>query len=252
MAQSNVPTNVGSVLGGLAGTAIGGPVGGIAGQALGSVAGGLISAAPSIIKTGEEKYNEERLKELRRRQGLNLLGLTEEEKQQIYAQQDAAAQKAQQDIKDLQSGLASSLATGAGSAARNFAAEQEAMVRARAQAEKNVMEEQLKKKKEDLAEIEKRTSLKSEYGQNRLAALGGVAMTGIGALDESIARVQSIRGAKPTTEQIQQFMKYTGLNEQQTGEILGRIARDPAAASIYGSIIGTPTPTTPPVTGGTK
>ena len=108
MAQSNAASNVGSVLGGLAGTAIGGPVGGMAGQALGSVAGGLISTLPSLIKTDEERLNAERLKALKRRQDLNTLGFTEAEKQQLYSEQDSAAQKAQQDIKDLQSGVASS------------------------------------------------------------------------------------------------------------------------------------------------
>lgn len=238
MAQSNAASNVGSVLGGLAGTAIGGPIGGMAGQALGSVAGGLISTLPSLIKTDEEKLNQQRLKDLKRRQELGMLGLTEAEKQQLYSDQDSAAQKAQQDIKDLQSGVASSLATGAGAASRTFVAEQEALIRARAAAEKEVQKANLIERKAQIDEIEKRTMLGDQYKGQKQAAISGVAMTGIGALDESIARMQAVRGAKPSPEQIQQFMKYTGLDEKQTADIIGRIARDPSAASIYGGIVG--------------
>jgi hypothetical protein len=238
MAQGNAASNVGSVLGGLAGTAIGGPVGGMAGQALGSVAGGLLSVLPSLIKTDEERLNAERLKNLKRRQDLNTLGFTEDERQQLYMEQDSAAQKAQQDVKDLQSGVASSLATGAGAASRNFVAEQENLIRARAAAEREVQKANLLEKKAQTEELEKRTMLGDQYKGQKQAAIAGVAMTGIGALDESIAKMQAVRGAKPTPEQIKQFMTYTGLDEKQTAEIIGRIARDPSAAGIYGGIVG--------------
>ena len=63
------------------------------GSALGSLAGAGLSAASQMHKTSYEKESEARLKDLKRRQELGTLGLTEREKQALYLQGSAGAEK---------------------------------------------------------------------------------------------------------------------------------------------------------------
>lgn len=238
MADSKLATNVGSSVGAALGTAIGGPVGGVAGNVLGSMAGGLISAAPSLMKTDYDRYNEEQLRKLRRQQELNALGLTEEQKQAEYEAAAAGTIKAGQDIKSIQSGLAASLATGAGGAAAKQVAAEEAIMGARAEAERKVSEANALERRNKEQEIENRMAQEAQRKLDKKQALLGVAMTGIGALDEEITRIKGIRGAGPSKEQVADFQKLTGLNSSQIGSVIEKAAKDEVFASLLGQILG--------------
>jgi len=238
MADSKLATNVGSSVGAALGTAIGGPVGGVAGNVLGSMAGGLISAAPSLMKTDYDRYNEEQLRKLRRQQELNALGLTEEQKQAQYEAAAGGALKAGADVKAIQSGLAASLASGAGQAAAKQVAGEEAMMAARADAERKVAELNAAERQNKLQEIETRTAQEAQRKLDKQQALAGVAMTGIGALDEEITRIKGIRGAGPSKEQVADFQKLTGLNPSQIGSVIEKAAKDEVFASLLGQILG--------------
>jgi len=236
--MAKVGESVGSVVGGAAGTALGGPVGGIVGSTLGSVAGGLVSAAPSIIKSDYEKYNKKRLEDLQRKQELGLLGLTEEEKSILYNQQAGALKKAAEDVRSLQSGLAGALATGAGSASAVRALQEERLAAQRAEIERSVQEEDYKRKMQQEQELENRLAQQAGIKQERVAALSGVAMTGIGALDEELARIQGIRGVAPSGKELESVASGLGISTNQLAEVLGRFARDPAQAKLFGQIVG--------------
>lgn len=238
MAEAKTGTNVGSVVGGALGTYLGGPIGGIAGAQLGGLAGSLISAAPSLVKTESEKYNEEELRKLKRRQELGTLGLTEAEKQQAYTAASGGLMKAGENLRDIQSGLASSLATGAGSALTKSALAEEQLLKQRADVEQEIMKQDLKRKEEELAKIEERTAVSDEYKSPRRGVAANIAMTGIGSLDETIAQLKAARGAGPSPQQIEQFMALTGLDKNQVSAVLGKVASDPTTAGLLSGILG--------------
>lgn len=238
MAEAKTGTNVGSVVGGAIGTYIGGPIGGIAGAGLGTLAGSLISAAPSLKKTETEKYNEEELRKLKRRQELGTLGLTEAEKQQAYLAASGGLMKAGENVRDIQSGLASSLATGAGSALTKSALAEEQLLKQRAGVEEEIMKQDLRRKEEELAKIEERTAMADKFKIPRKELTSGVAMTNIGALDETIAQLKAARGAGPSPQQIEQFMALTGLDKNQVSAVLGKVASDPTTAGLLSGILG--------------
>lgn len=230
-------TNVGSLVGSGIGTYLGGPIGGLIGANLGTIGGALVSAVPSLIKTESEKYNEEELRKLKRRQELGTLGLTEAEKQQAYLGASGGLMKAGEDVRSMQSGLASSLATGAGSALTKATMAEENLLKQRAEVEQEIMKQDLKRKEEEAAKIEERTDVASGYKAARRKIGTDIAMTGIGAIDETVDQLRKIRGAGPTPAQLEQFMALTGLDKSQVEAVLGKVARDSTTANLLTNIL---------------
>jgi len=129
-----VGSSAGGMLGGALGTAfgpVGATVGRVAGSALGSSAGALLGALPNLIPTASEKENKKRIADLERRQALGTLGLTEAERQQLYFQSTAGIDKAAEDVRARQSGLAAALASGSGGALAERAANRKLLLQLR-------------------------------------------------------------------------------------------------------------------------
>jgi hypothetical protein len=226
-AEGGTPSigGLGSGLGSAVGTLIGGPLGGAVGGGIGAIGGNLLTAIPTFIKSDYEKENKKRLEDLKRRQELGTLGFTEQEKQALYNAGSSAIEKAGQDVRDLQSGTAASLATGAGLAAARQVAEQEPIIAARAQLERDLQAKNLEEARAQTQELEERMAIASEAKARRQAAVVGIAAGAVGSADEILDQAKTLRGAKPSSEQLTQFMSVTGLDKKQAAKALGFMAR---------------------------
>jgi hypothetical protein len=193
-----------------------------------------INDSEKVIK---QKENARKLKELLRKQELGQLGLTEEEKQRLYREQLGATTKAASDVRAQQSGIAASLATGAGRAAIDRAIQEEGVVRARAAAQETVTAEDLKKVADQEAEIEKRMGIVSDQQVANRQALGQVAQQGAGMIVQEVERIKTVRGAKPSPEQLKALSEYTGMSTDQLGPALEYFASNPESASILSDIL---------------
>lgn len=242
-------TGMGSVIGGAIGTAagtafggVGGPVGGMIGSALGSLAGAGLSAASQMRKTSYEKESEARLKDLKRRQELGTLGLTEREKQALYLQGSAGAEKTAKDIRALQGATAASLATGAGLAASQKQMEDEALLAQRTAAAQDVMNRDILEKRALEQEIEQRKALQEETKSRIAAAKLSVAQTGIGSVEEALKLAKQVRGRAPSSEEIKQFQAYTGITDPtkaaQVFQLMG--AASPEQQELLSGLLVTP------------
>lgn len=219
--------SIGSIIPG-----VGNLVGAGVGALVGGIAGG-ISSGPTAL----EKENARKLKELLRKQELGQLGLTEEEKQRLYGEQLGATTKAASDVRAAQSGIAASLATGAGRAAIDRAIQEEGVVRARAAAEQSVAAADLKKAADEEAEIERRMGIVSEQQVANRQALGEAAVQGANMVTQEIERIKTVRGAKPSPEQLEALSQYTGMSADQLGPALEYFASNPESASILSGIL---------------
>lgn len=215
------PTGMGSGIGGALGTLIGtsigtgagGPVGGMIGSSLGALGGAAVSAIPQLLKTDYEKENQKRLQELKRRQEMGTLGLTEEEKRALYFAGSAGVEKAAQDIRALQGGTAASLATGAGLAASQKQMADEALLAQKAAVSQSVLEQDLAEKRAQQQELEQRKSMASEEKAKRLSTAVSIGQTGVQSIEEGLKLAKQVRGRAPTSSEIKQFQDYTGISD---------------------------------------
>ena len=224
-------TGLGSSALGAAGTAIGGPVGGVIGSALGATAGSVISGLPNLIPSEYEKYNKQRIAELKRRQELGTLGLTEAEKQSLYQNASAGVEKAAADVRAQQSGLAAALASGAGSAFSQKALQEEQIAQQKAIQERAIQAKNLEEVAAQKQELEDRQAAQAAVQKERLAGIASAGLTGLGAIDEEIEKIKTIRGAKPDPKTLEALSKQTGLSAEELGRTLEFFASAPPQAS---------------------
>lgn len=227
-----IGSTIGSILGGAAGTAVGGPAGTAIGASLGAAAGQAISAIPALIKTDAEKENEKRLKALQRMQEMGTLGLTEDEKQQLYTQQQGAAAKSLRAAQtQIRSASATSAAAGAGAEALRAAQQQEAMAGLEAGISRDIEARDLARKRELEQEIQTRTAAESQAQQQRVAALTGIATTGVDTFLTRYQQEKTIQGQKPTASEISAFAKMYGVEDVEAEAMLSFIGKNPEAAA---------------------
>lgn len=242
-------TGMGSGIGGALGTLIGGglgatggPVGGMIGSSVGSMVGAGISAIPQLMRSDYEKESQKRLLELKRRQELGTLGLTEREKEALYLSGSEGITKAAQDIRALQGGTAASLATGAGVAASQKTMADEALIAQKAAVNKAIMEQDIAEKRAQEAELEQRKALASEAASRRAATRVSIAATGIGAIEEGLKLAKQVRGRAPTSSEIKAFQDYTGISDPakaaQVFQLMG--ASSPEQQELLSGLLITP------------
>lgn len=207
------PTGLGSGIGGALGTLAGGPIGGMIGSALGSVGGAAAASIPDFIKSDYAKSNEKRLQELKRRQEMGTLGLTEQEKRALYASGAEGISKAAQDVRALQAGTAASLATGAGIAASQKQMADEALIAQKAAVNQAVLEQNLAEKRAQEQELEQRKAMASEEKAKKISLAVSAGITGVQSTEEALKLAKQVRGRAPTSAEIKQFMDYTGISD---------------------------------------
>lgn len=244
------PTGLGAGIGGALGTAlaiggtggVGGPLGGMIGSTVGSAAGAALSSLPQLLKSDYMKDNEKRLKELKRRQEMGTLGLTEQEKRALYFAGNESVSKAAQDIRALQGGTAASLATGAGLAASQKQMADESLLAQKAALNQAVLEQNLAEKRAQEQELEQRKSIASEEKAKKLSTQISIAGTGIQSAEEALRLAKQVRGRTPSSDEIKQFMEYTGIKDPtkaaQVFQLMGAAA--PEQQELLSGLLLTP------------
>jgi hypothetical protein len=236
------PTGLGSGIGGALGTLAGGPIGGMIGSALGSVGGAAAASIPDFIKSDYAKSNEKRLQELKRRQEMGTLGLTEQEKRALYASGAEGISKAAQDVRALQAGTAASLATGAGIAASQKQMADEALIAQKAAVNQAVLEQNLAEKRAQEQELEQRKAMASEEKAKKISLAVSAGITGVQSTEEALKLAKQVRGRAPTSAEIKQFMDYTGISDPkkaaQVFQLMGAAA--PEQQELLSGLLLTP------------
>lgn len=229
-----IGSSIGSVLGATAGTAVGGPLGTAVGSALGAAAGQAISAIPALIKTDAEKENERRLKELQRMQEMGTLGLTEAEKQQLYTmQQGQAASQLRGAQTQIRSAGAALGGGGAGAEALRQAQLAEGMAATEANISRGIEAQNLERKRQQEDEIQARIAAESQAKQQRIAAITGVAATGVDTFLTRYQQEKTIQGQAPTGAEIKALAKLYNVDEDTAAGLVAFMGKNPeAAASI--------------------
>jgi hypothetical protein len=182
------------------GAAIGAPIGGPVGAGVGALAGGVIGGAAGLLLSSPdseyETYRQEQIDELKRRQEMGLLGLTDEERANLQAQMidPIRAQQRQQQLNYLgalggMGGQASDVARyQIGQEARVAEQMQPALTEiARADLAKQRMEE------ERLMALQREQDLqqRAEDRQRMQMALGGLGMGAQSLADYTAAEAQA-------------------------------------------------------------
>jgi hypothetical protein len=241
---SGIGGALGTILGATGTTGAGGPIGGMIGSALGSATGAGLAALPDLLKSDYEKSNEKRLKDLKRRQELGTLGLSEREKAAMSYAGNAAVEKAAQDIRALQGGTAASLATGAGIAASQAQMANEALLQRKADVAQSVLEQDLAEKRAQEQELEQRGALASDAKTKRISTGVSIAATGIQSAEEGIRLAKQVRGRAPSGNEIKQFMEYTGIKDPKRAaevfQLMG--ASSPEQQELLSGMLFTPSP----------
>lgn len=211
---------------------IGTAIGAVGGAIIGGVVGGASNAA-----TAEELRNNAKLKDLLRKEELNQLGLTEEAKQALYDEQLGAVSKAARDVRAEQSGVAASLAQGAGRAAIDRAIQEEAVTRSRATAERFIAAKDIEEKNRQIAEIETRLGIISDQQTANRQSMQDTAYSAMQQASAEAERIKTVRGAKPSPEQLSALSNYTGMSEDQLGPALEYFASNPESAQILNEML---------------
>ena len=225
---------IGSTLGGLVGLA-GGPVG----SAIGTMAGGVLEALPAIIKTDAEKENERRLKELKQRERLGILGLTEAEKQSLYtAGVNQIGSQLQQAQAQARAVGAAGMASGAGMSQLQQAQFAEAQAMAAAGVSQNVEVQNIQRKRELEEEIQGRVAAASEAKTQALQAGVGALTGGLAGMFEQANQTVAQQGRKPTQAEVQAFANRMKMSFEDADGMLSFYARVPEAAKYEETLGG--------------
>lgn len=211
---------------------IGTAIGALGGAIIGGVGGGAFNAS-----TAEEIRNNAKLKDLLRKEEMNQLGLTEQDKQALYDEQLGAVSKAARDVRAEQSGVAASLAQGAGRAAIDRAIQEEAVTRSRATAERFIAEKDIEEKNRQIAEIDARLGIISDQQTSNRGSMQDTAYSVMGQAAAEAERIKQVRGAKPSPQQLSALSSYTGMSENQLGPALEYFASNPESAQILNEML---------------
>ena len=158
-------------------------------------------------------------------------GLTEAEKQSLYQNASAGIEKAAADVRAQQSGLAAALASGAGGAFSQKALQEEQIAQQKAIQERAIQGKNLEEVAAQKQELEDRQAAQAAVQKERIAGIASVGLTGLGAIDEEIEKIKTIRGAKPDPKTLEALSKQTGLSAEELGRTLEFFASAPPQAS---------------------
>jgi hypothetical protein len=80
-------------------------------------------------------------------------------------------------------------------------------------------------------ELEDRQAAQAGVQKERIASIASIGLTGLGAIDEEIEKIKTIRGAKPDPKTLEALSKQTGLSAEELGRTLEFFASAPPQAS---------------------
>jgi len=221
-----------SLLGGGAG-AMAGPAGSALGSSLAGVAAGVLSDIPKLVPSYAEKANKKALEELKRKQDLGMLGLTDAELQNLYnpATSQIAGRLREGGQIARQAGAAG-MQTGAGSDLLRQTQAYEQAAREAANVAMNVEAQNLARKREMEGDLSAREAQANQYKQDRLNSIIGI-LTGAGAAATEAAQQSTTeRGApiNPSGPEVKSISDKLGVGYEESQKFLNWLGKNPEAA----------------------
>lgn len=225
----NVNAQTGAGVGATIGSLLGGPMGTAIGSGIGQAAIGAISAIPKLQDTELDIENKKRLAELKRMQELGTLGLSEQEKQQLFnAQQQQVGGQLQQGQN-----LQRQMLTGAGQ--EQLRAAQSAATNAgiMSNVTSNIQSADIAAKQ---AQIEEKAALTAAVAQRKAekdAALAAIATGGLSTFIESYGQEQMIQGKMPGPQEIATLAKTYGIQPDEAKGMIQFSIQNPEAMKFF-------------------
>lgn len=227
--QINSAAQTGSGVGATIGGLLGGPLGTALGSGLGQAGLGVINAIPKLADTQLDTDNKRRLAELKRRQELGTLGLSEQEKQALSTNLLAPAQAQLQQGQNIQR----QMLTGAGQEQlRNqVAAESNAQIAGQASA--GVQAQNLAEKQLQLEEKNALTAAVSDREAEKSAAIAAIATGGLSTFIESYGQEEMIQGKQPTMAEASALAKVYGITPEEGMGMATFVTKNPDALKYF-------------------
>lgn len=227
--------SVGSILGGALGSFIG-PVGTAAGSALGSMAAGEIAYAP-VFQSEGAKLNLKRLEEIKQKEKLGMLGLTNEEKQILFNAGQAGIQSNLQQAQNIQRAAgAAGMASGAGSEALRAAQSAQQGAELLATLSRDILSKDYAKEQ---AALETKALLETAVAadkQRKLEASADIKLGGLNTFFERYGQENTIRGAYPA-EAVKALSQAYNLNDDETQQMIQFVSTVPDAMNYFNMIL---------------
>lgn len=242
--MAGVGGSVGGMVGGAIGTAIlpgvGTAIGSALGAGLGSYGAAALTNRSAFDITEAERENARRLAELRRRQELGTLGLSEGEQQSLFTKQQGQIQgQLQQAQQNIRASGAAGMMSGAGLDALRQAQLAEGGAQQMATVQRDIEARNIEEAARQKAEIEERIATKDEYElrrkQTREAMLEEALGAGEGAL---ILSDKAGTMAAPTGAETEAMAKALGIPADKVAGIFPYLKQNPDLAKYFAMAMG--------------
>lgn len=238
-AQAQKAVAIGQTLGtGLGGTvgSFFGPLGTAAGSALGSLTGGFVGAIPTLFGPGTE-FNKQRLAEIKRKEALGMLGLTDREKQLLFNAGQSGIQGELAQAQNIQRAAgAAGMASGAGSEALRAAQASQQGAELLANVTRDISDKDFAAKQ---AALETKEMLKAAIAgdkQRKLEAVAGIAAGGLNTFFERYGQENTIQGKAPI-EAVNALAKSYGVSTDEAKQMSEFANQNPEAIKYFDMIM---------------
>lgn len=199
--------------------------------AAGTGIGGAVGAAIATRKSDEDRYNQERIDELKRKQELGLLGLTEGEKASLenkYAfklgqiGQEGAQRRGQQ---------MASFDMGGGQALLQAAQQDKALAQAQMQADASIAEQDMARRAQLESELMKRQAMEQKRFEKKAETFGQIAAQTVQSLSTIPSEMIEERGQLDKGK-VADFAGKFGVSEAEAEGIAKVLAANPELAKL--------------------
>ena len=204
---------------------------------LAAAGGAAIKEIPQFLPTAQTRYNKRRLEELQKMEEMGTLGLTEEEKNQIFGAQQAQIQGQLKAAQAASRAAGAAGMQGAGAAQLQAAKAAETQAALVAGAQRDLETKNLIRKRELEQEIQARIAAKAEKSQERAAALAKIGSAGFEAGMEELGLSSITGGSKIGSSEISNAAKELGMSEEAVADMLRKILESGDLQS-YTNLVG--------------
>ena len=241
---AGVGGTLGSVVGGSIGTAIAPGVGTAIGSALGGALGSYGAAAltnqSAFDITESERENQRRLAELRRRQELGTLGLSEREQQSLFMKQQGQIQgQLQQAQQNIRASGAAGMMSGAGLGALQQAQLAEGGAQQMATVQRDIEARNIEEAAKQRAEIEERIATKDEYELRRKQAREAMLEEALGVGEGELVQTDKAGTMNaPSQAEMDKMATALGIPADKVAGIFPFLKQNPDLAQYFAMAMG--------------
>lgn len=242
--MAGVGGSVGGMVGGAIGTAImpgvGTAIGSALGGAIGSGAASYLTNRSAFDITESETENARRLAELKRRQEMGTLGLSEREQQSLFTKQQGQIQgQLQQAQQNIRASGAAGMMSGAGLDALRQSQLAEGGAQQMATVQRDIEARNIEEAAKQKAEIEERIATKSEYDLSRKQAREAMLAEALGAAEGALVLSDKAGTMNaPTQAETDKMATALGIPADKVAGIFPFLKQNPDLAQYFAMAMG--------------